>query len=210
MGFTTWAMVEHEADDALGAAAAVADADERVEQVLIVTPDKDLGQCVRGTRVVQYDRRKGEIVDEDGVIAKFGVGPASIADYLALVGDRADGYPGPRPAGGRRAPRRCSPSSARLEEIPPSSGEWGLPGLRGAEKLAVTLPRQLRRLPCCSGGSPRSSSTSPVGDGRRLAVDGPTDGFAGARRRRPGRAAAGRRGPRRSRRPERDNTRRVR
>src|SRR6476661_10634628 len=77
-GFTTWAMIEYEADDALGAAAAVADADSRVTQVMIVTPDKDLGQCVRGTRVVQYDRRKREVFDEDGVIAKFGVGPASI------------------------------------------------------------------------------------------------------------------------------------
>ena len=94
MGVTTWAMVSHEADDALGAAAAVADADERVEQVLIITPDKDLGQCVRGTRVVQYDRRKREIVDEAGVIAKFGVPPASIPDYLGLVGDSADGFPG--------------------------------------------------------------------------------------------------------------------
>ena len=72
----------------------MADADPRVSQVLIVTPDKDLGQCVRGTRVVQYDRRKDEIVDEAGVTAKFGVRPASIADYLALVGDSADGYPG--------------------------------------------------------------------------------------------------------------------
>ena len=87
MGVTTWAMVEWEADDALGAAAAVADADERVEQVLIVTPDKDLGQCVKGRRVVQFDRRKREIVDEDAVIQKFGVGPASIPDYLGLVGD---------------------------------------------------------------------------------------------------------------------------
>ncbi len=73
MGITTWAMVVHEADDALAAAAAVADADERVEQVLIVTPDKDLGQCVRGRRVVQFDRRKRELIDEDGVVAKFGV-----------------------------------------------------------------------------------------------------------------------------------------
>lgn len=111
-GFTVWAEVEHEADGALGAAAAVADADPRVEQVLIVTPDKDLGQCVRGTRVVQYDRRKREIVDEVGVVAKFGVGPASIADYLALVGDSADGYPG-LPGWGRRARRRSSPSGAR-------------------------------------------------------------------------------------------------
>jgi len=94
MGVTTWAMVEWEADDALGAAAALADADERVEQVLIVTPDKDLGQCVRGQRVVQYDRRKRELIDEDAVVAKFGVRPESIPDYLGLVGDTADGFPG--------------------------------------------------------------------------------------------------------------------
>ena len=93
-GFTTWRMVQWEADDALGAAAAVAAADERVEQVRIVTPDKDLGQCVVGTRVVQYDRRKDEVIDEAAVTEKFGVPPTSIADYLALVGDSADGYPG--------------------------------------------------------------------------------------------------------------------
>ncbi|HRE00582.1 MAG TPA: flap endonuclease, partial [Ilumatobacteraceae bacterium] len=94
MGITTWRMVSHEADDALGAAAALADADPQVEQALIVTPDKDLGQCVRGQRVVQYDRRKDEIIDEAAVRAKFGVGPDLIADYLGLVGDTADGFPG--------------------------------------------------------------------------------------------------------------------
>jgi 5'-3' exonuclease len=87
-------MIAYEADDALASAAALANADSRVEQVLIITPDKDLGQCVRGTRVVQFDRRKNEIIDEDAVTAKFGVPPSSIADYLALVGDSADGYPG--------------------------------------------------------------------------------------------------------------------
>jgi 5'-3' exonuclease len=94
MGVTTWAMVEYEADDALGSAAAVAADDPRVEQVMIVTPDKDLGQCVRDRRVVLFDRRKRELIDEDGVIAKFGVPPASIPDYLGLVGDSADGFPG--------------------------------------------------------------------------------------------------------------------
>jgi len=137
-GFTTWAMVEHEADDALGAAAAVAEADERVEQVLIVTPDKDLGQCVRGTRVVQYDRRKREIIDEDAVRAKFGVGPASIADYLALVGDSADGYPGI--AGwGAKSTAAVLAKWGTIEEIPLSSREWGLGGLRGVEKLSKAL-----------------------------------------------------------------------
>jgi 5'-3' exonuclease len=137
-GFTTWAMVEYEADDALGAAAAVADADPRVEQVMIVTPDKDLGQCVRGTRVVQYDRRKGEIVDEAAVLLKFGVGPASIADYLALVGDSADGYPGLAGWGAKSAAAVLAKFGS-ITEIPASSGDWGLPALRGAEKLAVTL-----------------------------------------------------------------------
>lgn len=141
-GFTTWAMVQWEADDALAAAAAVADADERVEQVLIVTPDKDLGQCVRGSRVVQYDRRKDEIVDEDAVTAKFGVGPGSIADYLALVGDSADGYPG-LPGWGAKSAATVLAKFGTIEQIPPSSGDWGLPGLRGAEKLARTLQDQM-------------------------------------------------------------------
>jgi 5'-3' exonuclease len=141
-GFTTWAMVEHEADDALGAAAAVADADPRVSQVLIVTPDKDLGQCVRGQRVVQYDRRKGEIVDEAGVIAKFGVGPASIADYLALVGDSADGFPG-LPGWGAKSASAVLAKFGSIEAIPASSGDWGLPALRGGEKLARTLQDQM-------------------------------------------------------------------
>lgn len=141
-GFTTWAMVEYEADDALGAAAAVADADPRVTQVMIVTPDKDLGQCVRGTRVVQYDRRKGEIVDEAAVTLKFGVGPASIADYLALVGDSADGYPGLAGWGSKSAATVLAKFGS-ITEIPASSGDWGLPGLRGSEKLAVTLRDQL-------------------------------------------------------------------
>lgn len=140
-GFTVWAMVEVEADDALGAAAAVASADPRVAQVLILTPDKDLGQCVEGTRVVQYDRRKREIVDRDAVIAKFGVPPESIADYLALVGDTADGYPG-LPGWGAKSAATVLAKFGSIDAIPDSSGEWGLPGLRGAEKLAVTLRDQ--------------------------------------------------------------------
>jgi 5'-3' exonuclease len=141
-GFTTWAMVEYEADDALGAAAAVAARDERVEQVLIVTPDKDLGQCVRGQRVVQFDRRKGEIIDEQGVFEKFGVPTTSIADYLGLVGDAADGFPG-LPGWGAKSAATVLAKFGRIEEIPPSSADWGLPGLRGAEKLAVTLREQM-------------------------------------------------------------------
>ena len=138
MGVTVWAMVEYEADDALGAAAAVADADPDVSRALIVTPDKDLGQCVRGTRVVQYDRRKDEIIDEAGVTAKFGVGPASIPDYLGLVGDTADGFPG-LPGWGAKGAATVLARFGHIESIPDSAAEWQIPGLRGAEKLAATL-----------------------------------------------------------------------
>lgn len=142
MGVTTWAMVEWEADDALGAAADVADSDERVEQVLIVTPDKDLGQCVRGRRVVQYDRRKREIIDEDGVRAKFGVGPESIPDYLGLVGDTADGFPGLAGWGAKSASLVLA-RYGHLEDIPAEASLWEVPGLRGAAKLSATLRQQL-------------------------------------------------------------------
>lgn len=141
-GFATWAMVEWEADDALATAASLADADSRVEQVLIVTPDKDLCQCVRGSRVVEYDRRKDEIIDEAAVMAKFGVPPSSIADYLALVGDSADGYPG-LPGWGAKSAATVLAKFGTIDAIPRSSGDWGLPALRGAEKLARTLSDQL-------------------------------------------------------------------
>ena len=137
-GFTVWPMVLWEADDALAAAAAVAEADQRVQQVLIVTPDKDLGQCVRGTRVVQYDRRKDEIVDEAAVVAKFGVPPSGIADYLALVGDTADGYPG-LPGFGAKSAAAVVARYGSLDHIPESAADWDIPGLRGADKLARTL-----------------------------------------------------------------------
>src|SRR5713226_3215979 len=103
MGVVVWPMIEFEADDALAAAARLSALDERVEKVCIWTPDKDLAQCVVGDRVVQIDRRKNEIRDEDGVRAKFGVAPEFIADYLALVGDAADGYPGIRGLGAKTA-----------------------------------------------------------------------------------------------------------
>lgn len=140
-GFTVWAMVSHEADDALGAAAAVGDADERVEQVLIVTPDKDLGQCVRGDRVVQFDRRRREILDEAAVIEKFGVGPGSIPDYLGLVGDSADGFPG-LPGWGAKSAAKVLARYGHIEDIPAAAGQWDVDGLRGAAKLAATLQGQ--------------------------------------------------------------------
>lgn len=140
-GFTVWPMVSHEADDALAAAAAVADVDDRVEQVLIVTPDKDLGQCVRGDRVVQFDRRKREILDEAAVTEKFGIGPASIPDYLGLVGDSADGFPG-LPGWGAKSAAKVLARYGHIEDIPAAAGQWDVDGLRGAAKLATTLQAQ--------------------------------------------------------------------
>lgn len=141
-GFVVWPMVSHEADDALGAAAAVADADERVDQVLIVTPDKDLGQCVRGERVVQFDRRKREILDEAAIIEKFGISPKSIPDYLGLVGDTADGFPG-LPGWGAKSASLVLARYGHIEDIPAAAGQWDVAGLRGAAKLSATLQAQL-------------------------------------------------------------------
>jgi 5'-3' exonuclease len=140
LGFTVWAMVEYEADDALAAAAAVAEASAEVERVLICTPDKDLGQCVGG-KVLQFDRRKGEVVDADGVLAKFGVPPESIPDYLGLVGDTADGFPG-LPGWGAKSAAAVLARYGHLENIPAAAGQWDVPGLRGAPKLAATLQAQ--------------------------------------------------------------------
>ena len=140
LGVTVWAMEEQEADDGLAAGAHVASDDARVEQVLICTPDKDLGQCVGGT-VVQFDRRKSEMRDADGVRAKFGVGPASIPDYLALVGDTADGFPG-LPGWGAKGASAVLARYRHLEDIPRAASEWDVPGLRGGAKLSRTLQDQ--------------------------------------------------------------------
>ncbi len=137
LGVTVWAMVELEADDALASAAAVADDDPGVEQVLICTPDKDLGQCVKGTRVVQLDRRKGQLFDQEGVTAKFGVPPASIPDYLGLVGDSADGFPG-LPGWGAKSAAAVLAQWGHIEDIPPEPAAWSV-DVRGAAKLAATL-----------------------------------------------------------------------
>ena len=137
MGVVVWAMKEFEADDGLAAAARLAAADDRVEQVLICTPDKDLGQCVVGQRVVQFDRRNREIRDEAGVVAKFGVKPASIPDYLALVGDTADGFPGVRGWGAKSAAAVLA-RYGRLEAIPADSATWDVP-VRGAARLSASL-----------------------------------------------------------------------
>jgi 5'-3' exonuclease len=137
MGVTVWPMVQWEADDALASAAAVADADERVTGVVICTPDKDLAQCVVDGRVVQLDRRSGRLFDEDGVREKFGVGPASIPDWLALVGDSADGFPGLAGWGAKSASAVLA-RYEHLEEIPADASSWDV-AVRGAPKLAATL-----------------------------------------------------------------------
>jgi 5'-3' exonuclease len=137
LGVAVWPMVELEADDALAAAAAAAAADPRVEQVLICTPDKDLAQSVRGARVVQMDRRARTIRDEAGVVAKFGVPPASIPDYLALVGDAADGYPG-LPGWGAKSAAAVLAKYGHLEAIPADWTTWGVNANRPAT-LAATL-----------------------------------------------------------------------
>jgi 5'-3' exonuclease len=136
-GFTVWAMVDYEADDALASAAAVAAADPRVEQAIICTPDKDLGQCVGG-KVVQFDRRKDTVIDADGVRAKFGVPPESIADWLALVGDSADGFPG-LPGFGAKTAAALLARYGSIDKIPDDARDWDVAGVRGADRLAVTL-----------------------------------------------------------------------
>ncbi len=140
MGVVVWPMVEFEADDALAAAAAAAAGDARVDRVMICTPDKDLAQCVRGTRVVQLNRRARTLRDEAGVIAKFGVPPASIPDYLALVGDAADGYPG-LPGWGAKSTAAVLAKYGHLEGIPNDWRTWSVNAAQ-AGRLADTLARQ--------------------------------------------------------------------
>ena len=144
LGIPTWPMVEFEADDALAAAAAAAARDPRVSRVIICTPDKDLAQCVRGTRVVQMDRRTRAIRDEAGIIAKFGVPPASIPDYLALVGDAADGYPG-LPGWGAKSAAAVLAKFGHLESIPADWRAWGVNATRPGA-LAQTLERERDRV----------------------------------------------------------------
>ena len=137
MGVTVWPMVEFEADDALAAAAVRAAADPRVERVVICTPDKDLAQCVRGTRIVQLNRRTRTTIDEAGVVAKFGVPPTSIPDYLALVGDAADGYPGLR-GWGAKSTAAVLARFGHIEDIPQDWRTWGVNATNPAA-LARTL-----------------------------------------------------------------------
>jgi 5'-3' exonuclease len=137
LGVVVWPMVEHEADDALATAAARFRGLPGVEQVVLCTPDKDLAQCVRGRRVVGLDRLRRKVLDEDGVRAKFGVSPASIPDWLALVGDAADGIPGV-PRWGARSAAALLARYDRLEAIPERAAAWDV-SVRGAAALAGSL-----------------------------------------------------------------------
>lgn len=142
LGLVLWPMVAYEADDAIAAAAERFAAEPGVERVVICTPDKDLAQCVRGERVVLWDRRRGVVYDEAGVRAKWGVAPASVPDRLALVGDAADGIPG-LPGWGERSAAAVLARWGRLEAIPAEAGAWDVAGLRGAPALAATLRERL-------------------------------------------------------------------
>ncbi len=136
-GIVVWPMVEYEADDALASAAEKASADKRVQRVIICTPDKDLAQSVRGDRVVQLNRRTGEVRTEPDVVKKFGVGPVSIPDWLALVGDSSDGYPG-LPGWGQKSASEVLARFKRLEDIPRDYREWHA-NVRNAGALARVL-----------------------------------------------------------------------
>ena len=174
LGVTVWAMTEFEADDALATAAEIASSDRRVHKVSIYSPDKDLAQCVSGKRVVQFDRRNRLEIDEDAVVAKFGIGPRSIPDYLALVGDTSDGYPGLKGWGAKSASQLLAKYET-VENIPRDHARWKADGLivRGAEKLASVLADSEGLL-----GIFKTLATLrrdvPVGDFESWKWDGPT------------------------------------
>jgi 5'-3' exonuclease len=180
-GLTVWPMVEVEADDALASAAAKAALDPRVDQVIICSPDKDLAQCVRGTHVVQRDRVRKTTRDEAGVVARFGVPPASIPDYLALVGDTSDGFPGLSGWGAKSASTVLARFN-RIEAIPEDHRAWGLKVTR-AGSLAATLTRNrdlaqlFRHLATLRTDVPVFESVD------ELAWRGPTPALSGLRRR---------------------------
>ena len=176
LGVVVWPMVEFEADDALASGAALAARDPRVERVVICTPDKDLGQSVRGTRVVQLDRRRNVTRDEAGVVGKFGVPPSSIPDYLALVGDAADGYPGLR-GWGPKSTAAVLAKFGHLEAIPEDWREWRV-NAANAATLAATFTRDrelaflFRDLATLRADIPLFASVD------ELEWRGPTAGFA--------------------------------
>jgi len=174
-GVTVWPMVEFEADDALAAGAAKAAQEARVEQVIICTPDKDLAQCVRGERVVQLNRRTRATLDEKGVRAKFGVPPASIPDYLALVGDSADGYPG-LPGWGAKSAGAVLAKFGHFEAIPRDWREWSVDAA-SAGSLASTLFSQLDRALLFRNLATLRTDIELFKDVDELCWNGPDDSF---------------------------------
>jgi len=175
-GLVVWPMIELEADDALAAGAASAARDPRVEQVLICTPDKDLAQCVRGTTVVQLNRRTRKTRDEAGVIEKFGVPPRSIPDYLALVGDAADGYPG-LPGWGAKSAAAVLSRFGHLEAIPDDVREWRVDVMQ-AGTLAATLRRDRERVMLFRELATLREDVALFGSVDELQWQGPTPAFA--------------------------------
>jgi 5'-3' exonuclease len=175
-GIVVWPMVEFEADDALAAAAAAAARDSRVERVIICTPDKDLAQCVRGTRVVQLNRRTRITLDEAGVANKFGVSPASIPDYLALVGDAADGYPGLK-GWGAKSSAAVLARFVHLESIPPDFREWRVKVANPAA-LADALSRDRDRALLFRTLATLRTDIALFNDVDQLRWNGPTPAFA--------------------------------
>jgi 5'-3' exonuclease len=174
-GAVVWPMVEFEADDALAAAAAIAARDARVERVIICTPDKDLAQSVSGTRVVQLNRRTRVTLDEAGVVKKFGVSPASIPDYLALVGDAADGYPG-LPGWGAKSSAAVLAKFLHLEAIPTDPGEWHV-NAANSSALARTLAEQRDRARLFRTLATLRTDIELFGDVDELRWHGPRAGF---------------------------------
>jgi 5'-3' exonuclease len=175
LGVVVWPMVEFEADDALAAAAARADADPRVGKVFICTPDKDLAQSVRGSRVVQMDRRARTVRDEAGVIEKFGVPPASIPDYLALVGDSSDGYPG-LPGWGAKSAAAVLAKYGHIESIPADWKSWGVNASKPAA-LAATLVRDHDQALLFRDLATLLTDIPVFDDVEELRWKGPTPGF---------------------------------
>ena len=175
-GIVVWPMVEFEADDALAAGAIAAAGDARVEKVIICTPDKDLAQCVSGTRIVQLNRRTRVILDEAGVMKKFGVSPVSIPDYLALVGDAADGYPGLR-GWGAKSSAAVLAKFVHLESIPLDSREWRV-NASNASALAETLRRERDRALLFRRLATLRSDIALFEDVDQLRWNGPTTAFA--------------------------------
>ena len=175
-GIVTWPMIEYEADDALAAAAAAAALDPRVERVIICTPDKDLGQCVRGTHVVQLNRRTRVILDEAGVLKKFGVPPPSIPDYLALVGDAADGYPG-LPGWGAKSAAAVLARFRHIEAIPEDYREWRV-NAASPGALARTLVESRERALLFRTLATLRTDIPLFDDIEELRWQGPTPAFA--------------------------------